>query len=99
MSTKRVDPCKACGKAQSSIVVCDHCAAEAPSMPIEVRSTIEGDTDYDNYCSLPCLLAARIGAEGVSEKDGYGGWQHLVVTIDGRSAVNAIKAMGGKVSE
>jgi len=68
-------------------------------MPIEVRSTIEGDTDYDHYCSLPCLLAARVSVAGVAKKDGCGGWQHLAVTIDGRYAVDAIKAMGGEVSE
>tara|TARA_R110000868_G_C10530402_1_gene733983 strand:- start:233 stop:430 length:198 start_codon:yes stop_codon:yes gene_type:complete len=60
-------------------------------MPVQVRSTIDGDTDYTHYCSLPCLLAARIEAEGVAA-----GWEQLDIRLDGGTAVNAIKAMGRK---
>lgn len=99
MSTKAVNPCPTCKRSQNTVYVCDRCGKEAGAMPIEVRSTVDGETDDKHFCSLGCLLAARIGVAGVAAEDGHFDWQSLQVSFDGASAVKALAAMGAKVDK
>jgi hypothetical protein len=86
--TRNLDPCPTCKHPQRAIVVCDECRKEAANMPIQMRETIDGDTDAYDYCSIACLLASNPGL------DGRGSWCSTTITVESGAVEDFLRRLG-----